>query len=99
MELNDIRVHLSDKANVIIPPYQTNEIKAMLAFRLENEYEEFMKAETKEQFETFGGKYDSVRERVEKKIEEYKTELKDVIKNKNYYDVSTAIMYLASGRK
>ena len=46
IELKDIRVYVSDKSNVIIPPYQTNEIKAMLKFRLENEYEEFMKLET-----------------------------------------------------
>ena len=28
--LNDVRAYVSDKANAIIPPYQTNEIKAML---------------------------------------------------------------------
>ncbi len=99
LELNDIRIHISDKANVVIPPYQTNEIKAMLAFRLENDFEEFMKAETREQFETFGDKYDKIRERVERKVKEYKAELKDAIDEQTYYDVSTAVMYLVSGRK
>ncbi len=99
LELNDIRVHLSDKANCIIPPYKSKEIKAILAFRLENEYEEFMKAETKTQFETYGDKYDAIRESVEQKTEEYKDELRDAIKNQNYYDVSTAVMFLVSGRK
>lgn len=99
LELNDIRVHLSDKANCIIPPYQSKEIKSMLKFRLENDYEEFMKAETKEQFATFNGKYDAIRESVENKVEEYKAELKDAIANQNNYDVSTAVMYLVSGRK
>ena len=99
LELSDIRAYLSDKANVITPPYQTKEIKSMLKFRLENEFEEFIKAETKAQFETFGDKYDSVRQSVEEKIEAYKSELKDAIENENYYDVSTALMYLVSGRK
>ncbi len=99
LELHDIKAHLSDKTNVIIPPYQSYEIQSMLKFRLENEFEEFMKAETKEQFETFGDKYDKIRERVEQKVKKYKAELKSEIENENYYDVSTAIMYLASGRK
>ena len=99
MELMDIKAYLSDKANVIIPPYQTKEIKAMLNFRLANEYEEFMKAETKEQVETFSGKYDAIRQNIEQKSEAYKTELKDAINEQNYYDVSTALMYLVSGRK
>jgi ubiquinone/menaquinone biosynthesis C-methylase UbiE len=97
--LNDIKAHLSDKANVMIPPYETDEIKSMLKFRLTNEYEEYMKAETKEQFATFGDKYDAIRESLEKKVFEYKAELKDAIENQNYYDVSTAVMYLVSGRK
>ena len=99
LELTEIKAYLSDKANVIIPPYQTKEIKAMLKFRLANDFEEFMKAETKEQFETFGGKYDEIRQNVERKIESYKTELKDAVDKQNYYDVSTAVMYLVSGRK
>ena len=99
LELKDIKAHLSDKANVIIPPYKSNEIKAMLKFRLENGYEEFMNVETKEQFATFDDKYDKIRERVEKKVEEYKSELRDAVENENYYDVSTALMYLVSGRK
>ena len=99
IELSEIKAYLSDKANVIIPPYQTKEIKAMLKFRLANDFEEFMKAETKEQFETFGGKYDAIRQNVERKIEAYKKELKDAIDDQNYYDVSTAVMYLVSGRK
>ncbi len=99
VELGDIRTYISDKANVIIPPYQTQEIKAMLKFRLENDYEEFMKAETKAQFATFGDKYDAIRKSVVKKIDLYKTELKDAVENQNYYDVSTALMYLVSGRK
>ena len=99
LQLNDIRAYLSDKANVIIPPYQTKEIKSMLKFRLENEYEEFMKAETKAQIATFGGKYDAIRQSVDEKIGEYKSKLKDAIENETYYDVSTALMYLVSGRK
>ena len=99
IELKDIRVYVSDKSNVIIPPYQTNEIKAMLKFRLENEYEEFMKLETETQFATFGDKYDAIRQNVEKKLDEYKSQLKDAIENETYYDVSTALMYLVSGRK
>jgi ubiquinone/menaquinone biosynthesis C-methylase UbiE len=97
--LNDIRAYISDKANVIIPPYQSKEIKSMLEFRLENEFEEFMKAETKAQFETYGDKYDVIRQSVEEKIGSYKSELKDAIDNQTYYDVSTALMYLVSGRK
>jgi ubiquinone/menaquinone biosynthesis C-methylase UbiE len=97
--LKDIKAHISDKANVIIPPYQSKEIKAMLKFRLENEYEDFMKAETMEQFATFDGKYDATRESIEKKVDEYKAELKDTIAKQTYYDVSTAVMYLVSGRK
>ena len=99
IELTDIRIYLSDKANVIIPPYQSKEIKAMLEFRLENKYEKFMKAETETQFATFGDKYDAIRQSVEQKIEAYKAELNDALENQNYYDVSTALMYLASGRK
>lgn len=99
IELKDIRAYVSDKANVIIPPYQTNEIKAMLKFRLENEYEEFMKAETKTQFATFGDKYDAIRQSVELKIDVYKANLRDAVDGQNYYDVSTALMYLVSGRK
>ena len=76
IELKDIRVYVSDKSNVIIPPYQTKEIKAMLKFRLENEYEEFMKLETEAQFATFGDKYDAIRQNVEKKIDAYKSQLK-----------------------
>lgn len=99
LELGDIRAYLSDKANCIIPPYQSDEIKAMVKFRLENDFEEYMKAETSAQFATFGDKYDGVRLRVASKIEEYKSELKDAINGKTYYDVSTAMMYLVSGRK
>lgn len=99
IELKDIKAYLSDKANVIIPPYQTTEIQAMLKFRLENEFEEFMKAETKAQFATFGDKYDAIRQTVEKKLDSYKADLKDAVENQNYYDVSTALMYLVSGRK
>lgn len=99
LDLKDIKIYLSDKANVIIPPYQTKEIEAMLKFRLENEYEDFMQAETAEQFATFGDKYDAVRERSEEKLNAYKAELKDAVENQNYYDVSTALMYLVSGRK
>lgn len=97
--LTDVKAYVSDKANVIIPPYQSKEIMSMIEFRLENRFEKFMKAETKEQFATFGDKYDEVRESVEKKVEEYKAELKDAVENQNYYDVSTAVMYLVSGRK
>ncbi len=99
LELKDIKVHISDKANCIVPPYETDEIRAILKFRLENDFEEFMKAETKEQFETFGGKYEEIRQRIEQKTKKYKSELKDAIENQNYYDVSTALMYLVSGRK
>ncbi|MDQ3634644.1 MAG: class I SAM-dependent methyltransferase [Acidobacteriota bacterium] len=99
LELTDIKAFLSDKANVIIPPYQTKEIKSMLEFRLENDFEEFMKAETKEQFATFDEKYDAIRRKVEKKVEKYKADLRDGIESQNYYDVSTALMYLVSGRK
>ena len=99
LKLKDIKAYLSDKANVIIPPYQTKEIKAMLEFRLENKFEEFMKAETKAQFETFGDKYEAIRQSAEKKIEVYRSELKDALENENYYDISTALMYLVSGRK
>ncbi|NNE97535.1 MAG: class I SAM-dependent methyltransferase [Pyrinomonadaceae bacterium] len=99
LQLKDIRAHLSDKANVIIPPYNSEESKSMLDFRLENYYEDFMKAETKKQFEQFGGKYDAVLKRAEKKMDEYKAELKDATRNQTYYDVSTAVMYLVSGRK
>lgn len=97
--LTDIKAHLSDKANVIIPPYESEELKAMLKFRLNNEYEEFMKAETKEQFATFNKRFEEIRSRVEEKIEKYKTALKDDVQNQTYYDVSTAVMYLVSGRK
>ncbi len=97
--LTDVRAYVSDKANVIIPPYQSKEIKSMIEFRLENKFEEFMKAETEAQFATFGSKYDAIRERVDKKVEEYKSELKTAIENQTYYDVSTAVMYLVSGRK
>ncbi len=99
IDLIDIRTYVSDKANVIIPPYQTNEIKAMLKFRLENNFEKFMKLETTEQFATFGDKYDAIRESVDEKIVLYKSELKNAVENQDYYDVSTALMYLVSGRK
>ena len=95
----DIRAYVSDKANVIIPPYQTKEIKAMLKFRLENKYEEFMKAETKAQFATFGDNYDEIRQRVDEKIDFYKSQLKNAVDDQTYYDISTALMYLVSGRK
>lgn len=97
--LSDINTYLSDKANVIIPPYQTKEINAMLKFRLKNDFEEFMKAETIEQFATFGDKYETIRQNVSEKLEKYKTDLKDAVENQKYYDVSTAVMYLVSGRK
>lgn len=99
LELSEIKAYLSDKANVIIPPYQSKEIKSMLEFRLANDFEEFMKAETRKQFETFGGKYDAIRESVEQKIKQYKSDVKEAIENQTYYDVSTALMYLVSGRK
>ena len=97
LKLRDIKAHLSDKVNVIIPPYQSNEIRSMLGFRLENKFKEFMKAETKTQFERFGGKYKELRHRVEKKLDTYKSELRDTIENQTYYDASTALMYLVSG--
>ena len=97
--LNDIKAYLSDKANVIIPPYESKEIKSMLRFRLENDFEKFMKAETREQFAAFDGKYDEIRESAERKLDEYKSNLRNAIDEQNYYDVSTAVMYLVSGRK
>ena len=99
LDLRDIKAHLSDKANVIIPPYDTREIKSILGFRLENEFEEFMKVETKEQFATFDGKYEEIRQKVEKKVAVYKSALKDAVDQQTFYDVSTAVMYLVSGRK
>ncbi len=60
---------------------------------------EIKKAETETQFATFGDKYDAIRQSVGQKIEAYKSELKDAVENQNYYDVSTALMYLVSGRK
>lgn len=63
------------------------------------DFEEFMQVETKEQFETFGDKYDEIRKNIEQKVFEYKAELKDAIENQTYFDVSTAVMYLVSGRK
>ncbi len=71
----------------------------MLRFRLENDFEKFMKAETREQFAAFDGKYDEIRKSAERKLDEYKSNLRNAIDEQNYYDVSTAVMYLVSGRK
>ncbi len=97
--LKDVNAYLSDKANVINPPYESKEISSMLEFRLDNKYEEFMKAETEAQFAVFGDKFDSIRDKMLTKKDMYKSDLRTAIKKEEYYDVSTALMYLVSGRK
>ena len=99
ISLQDIKTYISDKANCIIPPYESDEIKAMLNHRLKNDFEELIKIETQKQFETFDGKYEEIQQRVEQKIKDYKAELKDKVNNQTFYDASTALMYLISGRK
>ncbi len=99
LKLKGIRSYISDKTNFVIPPYQTKEMQAMISLKLGDDYKEFLESETKAQFATFGDKYDSTLRNIIKKLDLYKSDLKNALDNQTYFDGGGALMYLVSGRK
>lgn len=99
MELKDIRSYISDKVNVVIPPYRTKEMQAMIALKLADQYKEFLEAETKAQFAAFGDRYDPILQRINEKLHSYKAQLKAALEDQTYFDGGASLMYLVSGRK
>lgn len=99
LALYDIKSYISDKTNFVIPPYDTKEMQAIIQMKLENKYEDLMKAETKKQFAEFGDEYVSILERVSEKLDLYKSQLRQAIEDQTYFDGGASLMYLVSGRK
>jgi len=98
--LSDIKTYLSDKTNMVIPPYNTTEMQIFIDMIMsDNEFEEIMDEEDKSYFASFDGKYDEIYEKNKSSRDDITNNYKKAIQNKEYRTVGGFLMYLVSGRK
>jgi len=68
--LSDIKTFLSDKTNMVIPPYKTTEMQVFVdMFMSDNQFEEIMDEEDRACFASFDGKYDDLYDKVCKSLD------------------------------
>lgn len=99
MGLNEIKAYLSDKINMVIPPYDTHETQATIEWLLSNDINNFMNNEAKSNFACFDGEFDHILRKISDQKEMQRDKLKKAIKDKKYFNGSGFMMYLVSGTK
>jgi ubiquinone/menaquinone biosynthesis C-methylase UbiE len=99
IELKNIQSYISDKTILILPPYDTKEMKIMIDEIVSTEFSNFKDHETHEQFEVFGNKYNDVLLQVNQSEESNSVRLKKAIESNEFFDGGGSLMYLVSGRK
>jgi ubiquinone/menaquinone biosynthesis C-methylase UbiE len=99
LDLKNIKSFISDKTNLIIPPYNTKEMQVMISQITSLDFEDYLDTETKDQFETFGNKFNDTLLSVNQKEKSQLSALKKSIENQTYFNGGGFFMYLISARK
>lgn len=97
--LKDIKSFISDKTNLVHFPYESNEMKAMIANIKSIDIASFHTKETPKEFATFNGKYDDVLVSVNNRQGPALESLKSSIESGDFYSGGGFLMYLVSARK
>ena len=99
LKLKEIKSFISDKTNLVLPPYETKEMQAMILQITSLEFEEYYYKETHQEFETFGSKFKSTLLNVKEKEKLALSNLKNSIEIGKYFSGGGFLMYLISARK
>ena len=99
LKLKEIKSFISDKTNLVLPPYETREMQAMISQITSLEFEEFYDKETNEEFETFGSKFKGTLLNIKEKEKSTISNLKKSIEIGKYFSGGGFLMYLISARK
>ena len=99
LKLKEIKSFISDKTNLVLPPYETREMQAMISQITSLEFEEFYDKETNEEFETFGSKFKGTLLNIKAKEKSTISNLKKSIEIGKYFSGGGFLMYLISARK
>ena len=99
LKLKEIKSFISDKTNLVLPPYETREMQAMISQITSLEFEEFYDKETNEEFETFGTKFKGTLLNIKEKEKSTISNLKKSIEIGKYFSGGGFLMYLISARK
>ena len=99
LKLKEIKSFISDKTNLVLPPYETREMQAMISQITSLEFEEFYDKETNEEFETFGTKFKGTLLNIKAKEKSTISNLKKSVEIGKYFSGGGFLMYLISARK
>lgn len=99
LKLKEIKSFISDKTNLVLPPYETREMQAMISQITSLEFEEFYDKETNEEFETFGSKFKGTLLNIKEKEKSTISNLKKSVEIGKYFSGGGFLMYLISARK
>ena len=99
LKLKEIKSFISDKTNLVLPPYETREMQAMISQITSLEFEEFYDKETNEEFETFGTKFKGTLLNIKEKEKSTISNLKKSVEIGKYFSEGGFLMYLISARK
>jgi len=99
LKLKEIKSFISDKTNLVLPPYETREMQAMISQITSLGFEEFYDKETNEEFETFGSKFKGTLLNIKEKEKSTISNLKKSIEIGKYFSGGGFLMYLISARK
>ena len=99
LKLKEIKSFISDKTNLVLPPYETREMQAMISQITSLEFEEFYDKETNEEFETFGTKFKGTLLNIKEKEKSTISNLKKSVEIGKYFSGGGFLMYLISARK
>ena len=99
LKLKEIKSFISDKTNLVLPPYETREMQAMISQITSLEFEEFYDKETNDEFETFGSKFKGTLLNIKAKEKSTISNLKKSIEIGKYFSGGGFLMYLISARK
>jgi len=99
LKLKEIKSFISDKTNLVLPPYETREMQAMISQITSLEFEEFYDKETNEEFETFGSKFKGTLLNIKAKEKSTISNLKKSVEIGKYFSGGGFLMYLISARK
>jgi len=98
--LKEIKTYLSDKANMLIPPYDTPEMQVFVELSSEdNPFEGEIEEDTLKYFQSFGDKYIKLYKRMKSREPAQREIFKKAIAEQRYHSAGSFLMYLVSGRK
>jgi len=94
-----IEVRLSDKAIVMVPPYDTREQQATASYWKKGISGDALNNNDLFYFEAFGDKYLSFYEEYHQKYDDHSERVFEALRNNAFHSAGGALMYLVSGKK